>query len=119
MAAKIRLKRIGRKNRPFYRICVMDARTRRDGHPVEELGSYDPRATTFEEKVVLDKPRAHYWLNVGAQPSETVASILRKAGIRKGGPVPVEVEVEVAVAEGEADADADADASAADAPAAE
>lgn len=89
MAAKIRLKRIGRKNRPFYRICVMDARTRRDGHPVEELGSYDPRAATFEEKIILDKPRAHYWLNVGAQPSETVASILRKAGIRKGGPAPV------------------------------
>ncbi|MCB9899460.1 MAG: 30S ribosomal protein S16 [Planctomycetes bacterium] len=93
MAVKIRLKRIGRKNRPFYRICVMDARTRRDGQPIEELGSYDPRGESFEKKVILDKPRAHHWLQVGAQPSETVASILRKAGVRKGEPLPAETTV--------------------------
>lgn len=90
MAVRIRLKRMGRKNRPFYRICVFDGRTRRDGAPVEELGSYDPRGETFADKVQLKKARAHYWLGVGALPTETVASILRKAGVRKGGPVPAE-----------------------------
>lgn len=88
MAVKIRLKKIGRKNRPFYRICVFDGRTRRDGRPIEELGSYDPRAETFDKKVTLKCARAHYWLGVGAQPSETVASILRKAKVFKTGPVP-------------------------------
>ncbi len=88
MAVKIRLKRTGRRNRPFYRICVFDGRTRRDGKPVEELGSYDPRAKTWAEKITLNRQRAHYWLTVGAQPSETVASILRKFEVRKDGPVP-------------------------------
>lgn len=84
MAVKIRLKRIGRKNRPFYRICVFDARTRRDGTPIEELGSYDPAARTLSDKVTLNRERAAYWLSVGAQPSETVGSMLRKLGVRKG-----------------------------------
>lgn len=84
MATKIRLKRIGRTNRPNYRICVFDARTRRDGTPIEELGSYDPRAKSLAEKVTLDKVRAVYWLGVGAQPSETVNSFFRKLGVRKG-----------------------------------
>jgi len=84
MAVKIRLKRIGRKNRPYYRICVFDARTRRDGTPIEELGSYDPAATTLSDKVTVNRERAAYWLSVGAQPSETVGSMLRKLGVRKG-----------------------------------
>jgi len=84
MAVKIRLKRIGRKNRPFYRICVFDARTRRDGTPIEELGSYDPMAATLSDKVTVNRERAAYWLSVGAQPSETVGSMLRKLGVRKG-----------------------------------
>jgi len=88
MAVKIRLKRTGRKNRPCYRICVFDSRTRRDGAPVEELGSYDPRAGEWDKKVSLDRKRAHYWLTVGAQPSETMASILKRFGVRKDGPVP-------------------------------
>lgn len=90
MAARIRLKRTGRRNRPYYRICVFDARTRRDGAPVEELGSYDPRARTFEEKVSLKMQRAHYWLTVGAQPSETVSSFFKRLGIRKDEPAPTE-----------------------------
>lgn len=97
MAVKIRLKRIGRRNRPFYRMCVFDGRTRRDGRPVEELGSYDPRATDLANKVKIDRRRAHYWLTVGAQPSETCASLLRKLGVRKDGPVPEEEPVAVAV----------------------
>jgi len=90
MAVKIRLKRMGRKNRPFYRVCVFDGRTRRDGQPVEELGSYDPRASTTAEKYNINRERAQYWLTVGAQPSETCASILRKLGVRKDGLVDVE-----------------------------
>ncbi|HTE06399.1 MAG TPA: 30S ribosomal protein S16 [Planctomycetota bacterium] len=88
MAARIRLKRIGRKNRPAYRICVFDARTRRDGAPIEELGSYNPQGKSIDDKVVLDKVRALHWLSVGAQPSDTVASFFRKLGVRKGQPLP-------------------------------
>jgi small subunit ribosomal protein S16 len=83
MATRIRLKRIGRTNRPSFRICVFDGRTRRDGPPIEELGSYDPRAKSFAEKVKLNAERATYWLGVGAQPSETVNSFFRKLGVRK------------------------------------
>ncbi|MHC5210109.1 MAG: 30S ribosomal protein S16 [Planctomycetota bacterium] len=90
MAVKIRLKRFGRTNRPHYRICVFDGRTRRDGTPIEEIGSYDPAKERLDDKVRIDAERALYWLGVGAQPSETVASILRKKGLRKGGSVPVE-----------------------------
>ena len=53
--------------------------------PIEELGSYDPRARTFAEKVRMDAERAAYWIGVGAQPSETVQSFLRKLGVRRGG----------------------------------
>ena len=99
MAVRIRLKRTGRRNRPFYRICVFDSRTRRDGKPIEELGSYDPRGDDRAQKVKLKRSRAHYWLTVGALPSETVASILRRLGVRKDGPVPEDEPELVAVAE--------------------
>jgi small subunit ribosomal protein S16 len=89
MATRIRLKRIGRTNRPSYRICVFDSRTRRDGPPIEELGSYDPRAKGFADKVKLNRERAVYWLGVGAQPSETVNSFFRKLGVRRGATFPV------------------------------
>jgi small subunit ribosomal protein S16 len=88
MATRIRLKRIGRTNRPSYRICVFDSRTRRDGPPIEELGSYDPRKKAFAEKVQLDRARAVYWLGVGAKPTETVNSFFRKLGVRKGATFP-------------------------------
>ncbi|MDG2148934.1 MAG: 30S ribosomal protein S16 [Planctomycetota bacterium] len=100
MAVRIRLKRTGRRNRPFYRICVFDSRTRRDGKPIEELGSYDPRGDDWTQKVKLKRARAHHWLTVGALPSETVGSILRRFGVRKDGPVPEdEPEVVAVVAE--------------------
>jgi len=98
MAVRIRLKRTGRRNRAFYRVCVFDSRTRRDGAPVEELGSYDPRGETLETKVRIDKRRAHYWLTVGALPSETVASLLKSLDVRKDGPVPPEEEPVTAAA---------------------
>ena len=82
MAVVLRLKRTGRKNRACYRICVMDSRTRRDGRPIEELGFYDPvQAVDADSKFSLNAERAAYWISVGAQPSETVATLLRKSGV--------------------------------------
>ena len=81
MSVRMRLTRMGRKNRPFYRIGVFDNRTRRDGVPIEGLGTYDPINPKPEEQVRLKEDRIRYWLSVGATPSETVASMIRKAGI--------------------------------------
>ena len=75
---KIRLKRMGRRNRAFFRICAFDAREERDGRSIEQLGTYDPREKDESKKVVLKRERIEYWLSVGAQPTETVASILKK-----------------------------------------
>ena len=78
---KIRLKRIGRRHRPFYRISVMDTRTQRDGRVIEELGYYDPIANDPEKQVKLDADRARHWLSQGAQASDTVRGILQKNGV--------------------------------------
>ncbi len=78
MAVRIRLKRMGRKNRAFFRICAFDAREERDGRSIEQLGTYDPMEKVESKKVVLKKERIEYWLSVGAKPSETVGSILKK-----------------------------------------
>ena len=75
---RIRLKRMGRRNRAFFRICAFDAREERDGRSIEQLGTYDPMEKDEEKKVVLKRDRIEYWLSVGAQPTETVASILKK-----------------------------------------
>jgi small subunit ribosomal protein S16 len=75
---RIRLKRMGRKNRPFYRIAVFDARTKRDGRTIEILGHYDPLMPSEEPPVQLKADRVKYWLGQGAQPTETVASLFRK-----------------------------------------
>jgi small subunit ribosomal protein S16 len=77
MAVKIRLKRVGAKNKPAYRIVVADSRSPRDGKCIEELGSYDPKRKSDNFK--LDLERAKYWVSKGAQPSETVASMIKKA----------------------------------------
>jgi len=77
MAVKIRLKRIGAKNQPAYRIVVADSRSPRDGKCIEELGSYQPNKKT--DNYTLDLERANYWLSKGAQPSETVASFIKKS----------------------------------------
>lgn len=81
MAVRLRLKRVGRRNLPVYRLLAVDGRVRRDGRPIEELGHYDPLIDDVAKAVSLNRERVEYWLSVGAQPSETVASILRKAGI--------------------------------------
>jgi len=78
MAVKIRLKRFGKKRAPFYRVVVMDSRTRRDGRAIEEIGKYHP---TEEPSVIeIDSERAQYWLSVGAQPSEQVTALLKLTG---------------------------------------
>jgi len=82
LAVKIRMKRFGRTHRPFYRINAVDSRAPRDGRVIEELGSYDPHASD-DKKVKLNVERVQYWLSVGAQPSDTVRSFLKKAGLLK------------------------------------
>ncbi len=77
MAVKIRLKRIGAKNDPAYRVVVADSRSPRDGRFIEELGTYQPTRT--EERFKVNLERANYWLSKGAQPSETVAGLLKRA----------------------------------------
>jgi small subunit ribosomal protein S16 len=77
MAVSIRLRREGAKNRPFYRVVVADKRAPRDGKFIEVIGNYDPRKSGENYEINLD--RAEYWVKNGAQPSETVASIIKKA----------------------------------------
>jgi len=84
MAVVLRLTRTGRRNRPCYRICVFDGRTRRDGRSIEEIGYYDPVAPGEEIRFRLNEERARHWLAVGARPSETVAALLKRCNI----PVP-------------------------------
>ena len=79
MAVKLRLKRMGAKQKPFYRIVAADARSPRDGRFIETVGTYNPVAQPAEVKI--DKELALKWLNNGAQPTDTVASLLRKEGI--------------------------------------
>ena len=81
MAVKIRLRRVGRKKAPMYRIVVADSRSPRDGKFIEIIGQYAPR--TGEQALNLKTERVNYWLDNGAQPTDTVRSLLRKAGILK------------------------------------
>ena len=78
---RIRLRRIGRKKNPMYRIVVADSQSPRDGRFIEIIGQYQPRQG--ENAVSLDAARANHWLDMGAQPSDTVRSLLRRAGILK------------------------------------
>jgi small subunit ribosomal protein S16 len=77
MAVKIRMKRIGAKNQPVFRIVVADGRSPRDGKFIEELGTYHPRQKG--DNVKFDLERVKYWISKGAQPSDTVASFIKKA----------------------------------------
>ena len=80
---RIRLRRGGRKKAPVYRIVVADSKSPRDGKFIEILGQYAPRQQQGEGGLTVDAERALYWLEVGAQPSDTVRSLLRKAGVMK------------------------------------
>ncbi|MGE5543925.1 MAG: 30S ribosomal protein S16 [Bacillota bacterium] len=79
MATRIRLRRMGAKKKPFYRIVVADSRSPRDGRFIEEIGYYDPCKNPAEVKI--DDEKAVKWLKNGAQPSETVRALLNKAGL--------------------------------------
>lgn len=80
MAVRIRMKKMGRAHRPFYRICAMDKRSPRDGRVIEELGYYDTSVPETDARVVLKPERVDYWLSVGAQPSEKCAVLIKKYG---------------------------------------
>ena len=128
MAVRIRMKRLGRKHRPFYRICAMDSREKRNGKTIEELGTYDPMLADKAARVQLDMERVDYWMSVGAQPTEKVAVLIKKVkkndfGETKSPPpmtLPKEREAPAPAAEAEAPAEGDAaDAPADEAPAEE
>src|SRR6201996_148904 len=80
------MKSFGRRHRPFFRICAMDARTPRDGRAIEELGHHDPMVRNVDARTVLNANRIRYWLSVGAQPSEKVQALLNRHGVTKPGP---------------------------------
>lgn len=79
MAVKIRLRRMGAKKNPFYRIVVADSRFPRDGRFIEEIGYYDPTKDPSEVKIDADKAR--HWISTGAQPTDTVKALLKKEGV--------------------------------------
>ncbi len=81
MAVRLRMKRLGNTHRPFYRLTAVDGRKKRDGRVIEELGTYNPVDKDESKQVNLKLDRCAYWLSVGAQPSRTVASLLRKSGL--------------------------------------
>ena len=81
MAVKIRLRRMGKKKAPFYRIVVADSRDKRDGRFIEEIGTYDPGQEPSAYKI--DEEAAKKWLSVGAQPTDVVARLFKQAGIEK------------------------------------
>ena len=81
MAVKLRLKRLGRTNGAFFRLNAIDSRSPRDGRVIEELGSYDPRNKDQSKQFTANLERCRYWLDVGAIPSGTVSSLLKKSGL--------------------------------------
>jgi small subunit ribosomal protein S16 len=80
VAVAIRMKRMGRKHRSFFRICATDRRSPRDGRVIEELGTYDPSVPETDARCLINGPRVEYWLSVGAQPSDAVRVLLKKYG---------------------------------------
>lgn len=80
MAVRIRLKKMGRKHRPFFRVCAMDSRAPRDGRVIEELGTYDPMVRETDARAILKGERIDYWLGVGAKPTPKVSVLIRKYG---------------------------------------
>ena len=83
MAVRIRLRRVGSKKNPIWRIVVADKRSPRDGRTIETIGQYNPQ--TEPSTIVVDEERARHWIEHGAQPSETVAHLLRTKGIAASG----------------------------------
>jgi small subunit ribosomal protein S16 len=80
VAVRLRMKKLGRNKRPFFRICAIDSRAPRDGKVIEELGHYDPLVKDTDARAILNGERIAYWLSVGAQPSENVQVLIKKYG---------------------------------------
>ena len=87
MATRIRLRRVGRKKLPLYRIVVADPEAPRDGRFIEIIGTYNPKGTNAAEKVQVDADKARQWIQQGATPSDTVQSLLKQAGVFKAAAV--------------------------------
>ena len=83
MATRIRLRRVGRKKVPLYRIVIADQESPRDGRFIEIIGTYNPKGTTAAEKIQVDAAKAREWIARGATPSDTVQSLLKQAGVFK------------------------------------
>ena len=81
MATRIRLRRIGRKKLPLYRIVIADQEAPRDGRFIEIIGTYNPKCETVADKVKVDSEKARQWIAKGATPSDTVQSLLKQAGV--------------------------------------
>jgi len=80
VAVRLRMKKMGRKHRPYFRICAVDSRKPRDGSVLEELGTYDPLVSDVDARVLLKTERVSYWLSVGAKPSVNVQVFIKKYG---------------------------------------
>jgi small subunit ribosomal protein S16 len=80
VAVRIRMKMMGRKARPFYRLCAVDSRRPRDGKVIEELGYYDPMVRETDARAILKGERIDYWMSVGALPTEKAAILIKKYG---------------------------------------
>jgi small subunit ribosomal protein S16 len=80
VSVRIRMKKMGRTHRPFYRVCAIDKRSPRDGRVLEELGTYDTSVPDTDARALLNADRIDYWLSVGAQPSDKVAVLIKKYG---------------------------------------
>lgn len=80
MSVRIRLKKMGRKHRPFFRLCAMDIRSPRDGRVLEELGYYDPMVADTDVRALIKGDRIDYWISVGAQPSDKAGVLIKKYG---------------------------------------
>lgn len=80
MAVRIRMKKLGRKHQPYFRICAIDSRAPRDGKVLEELGSYDPMVKETDARALLKAERINYWISKGALPSENVKVLIKKYG---------------------------------------
>ncbi len=78
VAVRLRLKRMGRRHRPFYRVAAMDSRKQRDGRVIDELGHYDPLVADEGKQLVLKLDRIDHWLSVGAQPTDTVKRLIER-----------------------------------------
>jgi small subunit ribosomal protein S16 len=80
LPVRIRMKKMGRRHRPFYRICAVDGRRPRDGRVLEELGTYDTSLADTDARTLLKNDRVDYWISVGAQPSDKVGVLIKKYG---------------------------------------